>query len=659
MTYRKLTSTEMKILKSHGCECETWSRIEVTNDFNPQHYRNVKFSGAVRLGDTSGTFCRDRNVVYQCGIYDAVIHNCTIGDNVYIAKVSNYIANYDIGDEVFIENVNRINASGCSTFGNGVEVSVLNETGGREVPIYDRMSAHVAYLIAMYRHLDSFVKSLRETIYKYVESQRSDRGTIDSNASIINCGTIIDVKVGPYSRIEGASRLENGTIASTQAAPVKVGANVIATDFIFMSGAVVDEGAVVIRSFVGQGSHISRLFSSHDSLFFANCTCQNGEAASVFCGPYTVSIHKSSLLIAGMFSFLNAGSGSNQSNHLYKLGPIHQGIVERGSKTTSDSYILWPAHIGVFSLVMGRHVEHPDTSRLPFSYLIENYGDSYLVPGVNLKSVGTIRDSQKWKLRDRRTDHDRLDQINFNLLSPYTVAKMIDGIDLLNKIQETSGATANVFSYHGMLINASALEKGKRYYQLAIDKFMGNSVISRLKEAEHIDDTQLRLILTPTASAGEGEWVDICGLIAPKSEIARMCHDITSGYLNDVEEINSRFREIHLHYYNMEWNWVAENFASWWGKPIEKLTILDIEAIITRWKESVVTLDKMLYEDARKEFSMASKVGFGLDADTSQCKEADFEQVRGEFEHDPFVNMVINHIEEKTTLGNNLIARLK
>lgn len=76
-----------------------------------------------------------------------------------------------------------------------------------------------------------------------------------------------------------------------------------------------------------------------------------------------------------MFSFLNAGSGSNQSNHMYKLGPIHQGVVDRGSKTTSDSYILWPAHIGAFSLVMGRHVSHSDTSRLPFSYLIENAGN--------------------------------------------------------------------------------------------------------------------------------------------------------------------------------------------------------------------------------------------------------------------------------------------
>ena len=56
---------------------------------------------------------------------------------------------------------------------------------------------------------------------------------------------------------------------------------------------------------------------------------------------------------------------------MYKLGPIHQGAMERGAKTTSDSYILWPARVGAFSLVMGRHVNHADTSNLPFSYLIE------------------------------------------------------------------------------------------------------------------------------------------------------------------------------------------------------------------------------------------------------------------------------------------------
>ncbi len=658
MNYRKLTATEIQMLKSQGCVCETWSRIEVSDDFNPHHYQNVKFSGVIRLGRTGKTFCRERNVVRQSGIYDATIHNCTIGNDVYIAKVANYIANYDIADGVFIENVNRINATGESTYGNGVEVSVLNESGGREVPIYDRLSSHVAYFIAMYRHNPQLVATLRNIITQYAQNQRSKYGFIGADSVIVNSGTIVDVKIGECARIDGASRLTNGTIASTSVAPVKVGVNVVASDFIFMSGANVDEGAVVVRSFVGQGSRVARLFSAHDSLFFANCTCENGEASALFGGPYTVSTHKSSLLIAGMFSFLNAGSGSNQSNHMYKLGPIHQGIVERGSKTTSDSYILWPAHIGAFSLVMGRHVDHPDTSRLPFSYLIENSGKSYLVPGVNLKSVGTIRDSKKWPRRDRRTDHDRLDQVNFNLLSPYTVAKMFDAVELLKNIKETSGETALTYSYHGMTIDARALDKGIQYYQYAIDKFMGNSVISRLKEAPEVDDTTLSHLLLPTASAGEGEWVDVAGLIAPKSEIVRLCDDIVSRTIDDVETINTRLREIHLHYYNMEWNWVAENFESWWGKEYYELTTDDLDAIIDRWQTSVIALDKLLYDDARKEFSMVSQVGFGVDG-TTRCREIDFEQVRGAFENDPFVKMVLEHIEEKTALAHQMRLKIK
>ena len=657
MNYRKLTATEIKMLKSQGCVSETWDCIEVSSDFNPHHYRNVTFSGVVRLGATNKTFCRDRNVECQSGIYNATIHNCIIGDDVYIAKVSNYIANYDIADGVFIENVNRINATGESTYGNGVQVSVLNESGGREVPIYDRLSAHVAYFIAMYRHKPRLIDSLRNLIAEYSQKQRSNRGEISKGSIIINSGDIVDVKIGEYARIDGASRLKNGTIASMQVAPVRVGVNVIADDFIFMSGAEVDEGAVMTRVLVGQGARVSRLYSAHDSLFFANCSCENGEAASVFAGPNTVSTHKSSLLIAGMFSFLNAGSGSNQSNHMYKLGPIHQGIVERGSKTTSDSYMLWPAHIGAFSLVMGRHVGHPDTSRLPFSYLIENLGKSYLVPGVNLKSVGTIRDSKKWPRRDRRTDNNHLDQINYNLLSPYTVAKMIDGVALLQCIKETSGETSLVYSYQGMTIDARALDNGIKYYQYAIDKFMGNSVISRLKNAMVIDDANLPSMLSVIVSTGEGEWIDVAGLIAPKSEIARLCDDIETGVIDDVETINTRLRELHLDYYNMEWSWVVENFKTWWGKECCELTTDDLVAIIKRWHKSVVALDKMLYDDARKEFSLEKKVGFGVDG-TSQCKERDFEQVRGEFESDPFVKMVLAHINDKTALGNEMLHRL-
>ena len=40
-------------------------------------------------------------------------------------------------------------------------------------------------------------------------------------------------------------------------------------------------------------------------------------------------------------------------------------------------------------------------------------------------------------------------------------------------------------------------------------------------------------------------------------------------------------------------------------------------------------------------------------------KELDFEQVRGDFESNPFVMAVLKHIEVKTALGDELIGRMQ
>lgn len=655
-THRHLTKDEIDSLRLNGCESSDWNRILVKDPFNTSRYRNVSFSGDIRLGTTLATIYRNDLIPFRSGIYDSMLHNVSVGDNVYIKGVANYISGYDIADNVFIQNINTLECRPGATFGIGTEVSVLNETGGREVPIYENMSAHIAYLIAMYRHDAPLVDALRSLVARHTEDCRSDRAYISHDAVIINSGTITDVNIGPSATVDGAARLTNGTIASTTDDPVSVGVNVIAADFILASGAKVEDGVVLRHTFVGQATHLTHLFSAHDSLFFANCACENGEAAAIFAGPYTVTMHKSSLLIAGMFSFLNAGSGSNQSNHMYKLGPIHQGVVERGSKTTSDSYILWPARIGAFSLVMGRHVSHPDTSSLPFSYLIEDSGVSHLVPGANLKSVGTIRDAQKWPRRDRRKDPNRLDCINFNLLSPYTVSKMMRGVELLDLIERTSGPTSGTYSYQGMTIKSSALRKGREYYRMAIDKFMGNSIIKRLENCPDGLSESIVAQLRPTHSAGAGEWVDISGLIVPKSEIDRLREEIVNGSLDNLEDIQKRFASLASEYYSMEWTWVASQFKNWWGKDIEDLTAADITAIVDRWRDAVIHIDRMLYDDARKEFSVVARTGFGLDY--SESSADDFDHVRGQFENDPFVTMVSDHIRQKTALGNELIARI-
>lgn len=657
-TYRSLTKEEIGRLEAQACTAADWNEVQVAERFTTAHVHHARFSGKIRLGVFEGEFQLAGGVRKHAGLSYVVLHNVTVGDNCLIENVKNYIANYDIGESTFIENVDIILVDKKSRFGNGVEVSVLNETGGREVVIHDHLSAHQAYIMALYRHRPLLIERMKAVIEGYAEEHTSERGTIGNHVTIVNAGYIKNVRIGDCCEIEGAGRLKNGSINSNAADPVHIGYGVVCDDFIVSSGAHIEDGTMITRCFVGQACRMGHNYSASDSLFFSNCQEENGEACAIFAGPFTVTHHKSTLLIAGMFSFMNAGSGSNQSNHMYKLGPIHQGALERGAKTTSDSYVLWPARIGAFSLVMGRHVNHPDTSNLPFSYLIEDKNTTYLVPGVNLRSVGTIRDAQKWPKRDLRKDPMKLDQINYNLLSPYTIQKMMKGREILKELERVSGETSETYAYQSAKIKNSALNKGIRFYETAIHKFLGNSVIKRLENIRFRSDEEIRQRLVPDTSIGKGEWVDVSGLIAPKSEIERVMSEIEAGTLCTVKQMHERFAEMHACYYTYEWTWAYEKMLDFYHLEADKVTARDIVAIVRQWQESVVWLDRMVYEDAQKEFSLTSMTGFGADGSKTE-QQLDFEQVRGVFESNPFVTAVLEHIKVKTALGNELIDRLK
>lgn len=655
---RKLTNEEIKQLTAQGCTARNWAEIEVAEPFHPEYIRQVAFSGKVKIGRLQTEYTLPGGFTVHSGIYRSTIHNCEFGDNVHIYNVHNYMANYRVGDNTCIENVNSIVVDGTSTFGNGVRVPVMNEGGGREIPIFDHLSAHLAYFLTLYRHRPEMINRLTQMIDAYAESQRSDMGFIGNNVRIINCGSIKNVRIGDFAQITGASVLKNGSVNSNESAPVKIGSGVKCNDFIICSGVSITDSTLVGKCFVGQGCEMGKHYSALESLFFCNCQGFHGEATAIFAGPYTVTHHKSTLLIAGMFSFLNAGSGSNQSNHMYKLGPIHQGMAERGAKTTSDSYLLWPAKIGAFTLVMGRHTKHSDTSALPFSYMIENATESYIVPAVNLRSVGTIRDAQKWPKRDNRKDPHKLDLINYNLLSPYTIQKMYRGQEVLRDIMHLSGEGTEVYSYQNCKIRNSSLRKGIELYNIGIKKFLGNSLISRLEKTEWHNLDELRRALRPDSNIGLGEWVDCSGMLAPKSEITCLLDDIQNGKLTSLDEAQQRLEQMHANYYSYEWTWALEKLEQVWGKKVEQVEIADLIHTIEAWEEAVITLDRMVYDDAKKEFNLNARTGFGADGNDEQTN-LDFENVRGRFESNSFVLAVLEHIRKKSELGDSMLEQLR
>jgi len=655
--YRPLLDKEIATLTVYGCSAEDWKQVKVVEDFSASYFYNVYFSGNVYLGTYNKVFELQGGVKKHSGIFNCHLHNCVVGNDVFIDKINNYIANFEIGEGAYIDNVNLILTEGESAFGNGTKVPVMIEAGGREVPIFDQLSAPLAYMLTFYRYNNKVIRALENKIESYVNSQKSDKGSIGKNVRITNCDSLKNVRIGDFAVIEGVLLLENGTINCNEQAPVYIGRGVQCTNFIINSGTTVSESALISNCFVGQGCIISKQFSAIDSLFFANCQGLHGEAVSIFAGPYTVTHHKSTLMLTALYSFMNAGSGTNFSNHMYKLGPVHQGITERGVKTSSDSYVMWPAKIGAFTVVLGRHKGNPDISDLPFSYLMENDGESSLLPGINLHSAGTIRDVQKWPKRDNRTDEKKLDSINFDFLSPYTLSKALKGIEILNGLLLTMDASTSFVWYQNCKIKRSSIKKGIELYEMAINQFVGEKVVEKLSAVEITTGEDLVRFLSAGSVTEMDEWVDMAGLIAPKSVVDELLKEISTETIS-LETIQNNLNQIHADYSNYSWAWAKNTLERLAGKSFAEIAIQDLISIVEKWNKAVLTFDDLILRDAKKEFNAVSRTGFGMDGDDAD-KQLDFDAVRGTSEDNVFMNEINTQMNKTTEITEKLIAQLE
>jgi hypothetical protein len=615
-TYRPLTAEEITQLQQQQCICCDWSLIEVSKDFCANNIIQTFFSGKIRLGSFRYEFVLADGIRNPSGIYQARLHNCTVGDDVYIAHVHSQIANYEIGNRAYISNIDCLTVEGESSFGNGVQVAVLDETGSRSLPIYAGLSAQVAYLLTWYKFEPKAIDILYRFIEKKTQDATSTIGKIGANATILNCGTIRNVQVGDFAEIKGVSLLENGTILSSEKAPVVIGTNVIARDFIISSSSQVTDGVQLERTFVGQGCMLSKQFSAIDSLFFANSQGFHGEAVSVFAAPFTVTHHKSTLLIGGMFSFFNAGSGSNQSNHMYKLGPIHYGVLDRGSKMASDSYLPAPSRVAAFSVIMGKHKNKIDASDFPFSYLIAEGNNTTVIPALMLQSIGTYRDASKWKSRDIRTDNP-IDIISFDLLNPYTIGQILKG---LQKLMNNDYA----FADKKISVKPSSIDRAIELYTMAVKLYIGDAVNKRITENK------------PLESKGETytDWVDCGGMITPNEKMLDLMESLQKEEISSIDDFQQKITAIHADYESLEWNYIFYLY-----KKIKEHDI-DLDSLLEKWSTAKTKLKELLLTDAQKEYCAVMKTNFGLNQ-SAKFREEEFELLRGRVQDNSFLKSIL------------------
>jgi len=287
------------------------------------------------------------------GLYNSKIIDCQIGDNVLISDVK-CISNYIVKDKVVLFNNGIISCSAAAVFGNGVEVPVAIETGGREVKLYADLTVDEAAKIARSRHDKKLLAEYDRKVANFVKEITSPCGIIEEGAVIKNTQKITDVFVGPYAVIDNAVMVKNTTILSNQEEKAEIIDGAYVKDSIIQWGSEAASGAIVDSSCLTEHSHVERHGKVTQSILGPNTGVAEGEVTASLVGPF-VGFHHQSLLIAALWpeGKGNVGYGANVgSNHTSK----------------APDQEIWPGEGAFFGL--GTNIKFPsDFSKSPYTII--------------------------------------------------------------------------------------------------------------------------------------------------------------------------------------------------------------------------------------------------------------------------------------------------
>ena len=649
---RHLYSIEIAQLEANYCSATDWSLIFVPEKFTPEAYQFVEFRGECHLGTTLGaTPSRPDFASRPTGIYHAIIEDCSIGNEVYIGHIGNKISNYSIGEGSIISHVFSLTARQGSSCGVGTKVSVLDETGGRALRIVRHLPAAVAYCMVFGKADKALMQAWDEAV-DLATSEVEERGyaAIGKDNLIAQSGILEDISTEHSSTIIGVQRLAQGYIGCN----VKMQGSIISEHFIVEDDTHLGNCSLQ-HCYVGEGCRLDGGFSAYYSHIFAISHLSTGEASAAFLGPYTVSMHRSTLLIGGAFSFFNAGSGTNQSNHQYRLGPIHHGLMERGVKYSSDSYMLWPARVGAFSKLVGRFYRHPDTAELPFAVLTSDGGEMQIQPAVTIGHIGTWRDFEKWTLRDNRTSTLLDDRLVFRLWQPAIMYRVWQGWKQLTLAQELAQAGK---TYHhlmgGCTIAQEDITPGIQLYHALLSAYIGRSLYA---ETSRTLSQLLEELSAIKATDQPSPILDLMGFAISEKDYLAWRTEVAKGGMSCAQIKQSL--EQHALSQEAEKEWILQLLRLFLSNDLEGSLRAFIEAIPTAEQ----LLQKRIFSDGRKELSPArSSVGFGLLPlpEAEKVAEEDFLAVRQDLIKQDFVGRLkrdfSQHIEQAEKLKERLLG---
>lgn len=316
---RRLSEDEISRLKAQGNSAPDWSLLWVSENFRPDNIGGSQFFGACVLGKFDGApVGADASLSLPSGIYKSVIIGSEIGDNccVYDSAVSRYC----VFEQAVVYRVGALACSARCTFGNGRDISVGIETGGREVRSFADMTIPVAQAVATRRDDSRLLADYKEFVKAYTEAATSDVGIAGAHCVVRNTPRVADAFIGPGCVIDGAALVENCTILCSPGEKAQISHGAFVRNSCVQWGCEVSTMAIVDDSVLIEHSHVERHGKVTQSIIGPNTGIAEGEVTACLIGPF-VGFHHQALLIAAVWpeGKGNVASGANVgSNHTSK-----------------------------------------------------------------------------------------------------------------------------------------------------------------------------------------------------------------------------------------------------------------------------------------------------------------------------------------------------
>jgi hypothetical protein len=584
--WRHLREDEIEKLVRNGNTADSWDEVLVADPFEPQRIKRVDFFGLVRIGKISEGLLEYHDLRVQAGISDSVIVACDIGDDAAIHHVR-YLAHYIIGDRCILLNVGEMHTTNRAKFGNGIVkdgereedriwFDLINESGSRKIAPFEGMIPADAYLWAKYRDDGVLQEKLLAMTQSSFDSRPGYYGTVGNHCVVKNSGTVKDVKIGSHCYINGAHKLKNLTIYSSEEEPTRIGEGVDLVNGIIGYGCRIFYGSKAVRFISGNNSNVehgARLINAFlgDNSRISGCEVQN---TLIF--PSHEQHHNNSFLIASVIlgqSNLAAGTtiGSNHNSRAND-GEVQAG---RGFWPGLCSSIKHPCRFASFVLLS--KADYPAQMDIPFPFSLLNNNSSAdqleVIPAFwwlyNMYAL--VRNA--WKFQDRDKRKNKVQHIECDFLAPDTVEEIFRARHLLEvwtakahlSRQKKPAAVKDekklVRIGQGLLAGPAKHVDRLEILGERMEKSDRKVVILKAQKSYHAYGEMLQYYAvknlvdffaanpehTPASMGRElqnerqVEWVNLGGQLVPGPDVAQLCADVDSGKLDDWHGIHSRY----------------------------------------------------------------------------------------------------------------------